>query len=621
MTVFSLFKRKAPAVAFAALLTGILTSVHTDPSLAEDKAWRHGTSLIGELKYPPGFSRFDYVNPDAPKGGTLNMSVNGSFDTLNPFLAKGDMAAGIEALIYESLMTPSLDEISSQYGLLAESVSYPDDYSSVTYRLRPEARWHDGEPVTVEDVIWSFEKSIELDPQRQFYYQHVTGAEKTGDHEVTFTFDEKNNRELPNIVGQILVLPKHWWEGTDATGKQRSIGETTLEPPLGSGPYRVSRVSPGSDLEFELVDDYWGKELPVNIGTNNFGEVKFGYFADRNAEFVAFTSGNIDYWTENKAARWAKEYDFPAANDGRITREMLENAYRTRGVMVGFVPNLRRQQFTDPRVRKALNLAFDFEDLNKTIFFDQYERIDSFFFGSELASDGLPEGKELEILETVRDKIPEEVFTQPYENPVSGNARNLRSNLREAVRLFREAGYEIRDGKMVNAETGKPFTFEILLNGPIIERVALPFAENLKKIGIEASVRTIDPAQYQNRIRGRDFDVIYTGQAQSLSPGNEQFEYWGSQSANREGSANYGGIANEAVDELIRRVVFAGDRDELIAATRALDRVLLANQYYIPSYTVLNERIAYWNHLVRPDPLPEYSVGFPTIWWSKDAAQ
>ena len=621
MTVFSLFKRKAPAVAFAALLTGILTSVHPDPSHAEDKVWRHGTSLVGELKYPPGFDRFDYVNPDAPKGGKLNMSVAGSFDTLNPFLAKGNMASGVEALIYESLMAPSLDEISSQYGLLAESVSYPDDFSSVTYRLRPEARWHDGEPVTVEDVIWSFEQSVELDPQRQFYYQHVTGAEKTGDNEVTFSFDEKNNRELPNIVGQVLVLPKHWWEGTDASGNQRSIGRTTLEPPLGSGPYRLTRVSPGADLVFERVDDYWGEDQPVNIGTNNFDEIKFSYFADDNAEFVAFTSGNIDYWSENKAARWANEFDFPAANDGRITRETLENAYRTRGLMVGFLPNLRREQFSDPRVRKALNLAFDFEELNKTIFFNQYERIDSFFFGSELASEGMPEGLELEILETVRDQVPAEIFEQPYENPVGGNARNLRSNLREAVRLFREAGYEIRDGKMVNTETGKPFTFEILLNGPIIERVALPYAENLKKIGIEASVRSIDPAQYQNRIRSRDFDVIYTGQAQSLSPGNEQFEFWGSRSADREGSANYAGIANEAVDELIRRVVFAEDRDELIAATKALDRVLLANQYYIPSYTLLAERIAYWNHLVRPDPLPEYSVGFPTIWWSKDAAQ
>ena len=272
-------------------------------------------------------------------------------------------------------------------------------------------------------------------------------------------------------------------------------------------------------------------------------------------------------------------------------------------------------------MRKALNFAFDFEELNKTIFFDQYERIDSFFFGSELASEGLPEGLELEILETVRDKIPEEVFTTPYNNPVGGNARNLRSNLREAVRLFKEAGYEIRDGKMVNVETGEPFQFEILLNGPIIERVALPYAENLRRIGIEATVRSIDPAQYQNRIRSRDFDVIYTGQAQSLSPGNEQFEYWGSQSAEREGSANYGGIADEAIDELIRRVVFAGDRDELIAATKALDRVLLAYQFYIPSYTVLTERVAYWDHLVRPDPLPEFSVGFPTLWWSKNAAE
>ncbi|MCP4319724.1 MAG: ABC transporter substrate-binding protein [Hyphomicrobiales bacterium] len=608
-------------MALAALLSGILTTIHPDPSPAEDKAWRNGTSLIGEPKYPPGFSRFDYVNPDAPKGGRLNMSVNGSFDTLNPILAKGDMAAGVEALLYERLMTNSLDEISTEYGLIAEAVSYPDDYSSVSYRLRPEARWHDGEPITVEDVIWSFEKAVELDPQRQFYYQHVTGAEKTGDHEVTFTFDEKNNRELPSIVGQLLILPKHWWEGKDASERQRSITETTLEPPLGSGPYRVSRVSPGSDLLFERVDDPWGQDLPVNVGSYNFDEINFSYFSDRNSEFVSFKAGDTDYWSENKAARWAKEYDFPAVNDGRIVRELLENRYRSFGVMVGFRPNLRREKFNDPKVRKALNLAFDFEDLNKTIFFDQYERIDSFFFGSELASEGLPEDLELEILESVRDKIPAEVFTTPYENPVGGNPQNLRTNLREAVKLFREAGYEIRGGKMVNAETGEPFKFEILLNGPIIERVALPYSENLKKIGLEATVRSIDPAQYQNRIRSRDFDVIYSGQGQTLSPGNEQFEFWGSESADREGSANYGGISDAGIDELIKRVVFATGRSELIAATRALDRVLLAHQYFIPSYTLRKDRIAYWSQLAHPDQLPKYSLGFPKIWWSKDAAQ
>lgn len=619
MTVFPLFERNTSAVALTAtLLAALFSTFPSERSFADDVTWHHGSALIGELKYPQGFKRFDYVNAQAPKGGRVNVSANGSFDSLNPILAKGEMAEGL-GFVFETLMTPSLDEIASDYGLLAEAVSYPDDYSSVTYRLRREARWHDGKPVTPEDVIWSFEKAVELDPQRQFYYKHVTGAEKTGENDVTFTFDEKNNRELPKIVGQLLILPKHWWEGTDPSGRQRSIAATTLEPPMGSGPYRISRVSPGSTLVFERVDDYWGLDLPVNVGSNNFGEVHYSYFADRNVEFEAFKAGEIDFWVENAARRWANDYTFPAARDGRIVREELENPYRSSGLMVGFIPNLRRERFRDPLVRKALNHAFDFEELNRTIFFDQYKRIDSFFYGSELASGGMPEGRVLEILESVRDKVPEEVFTTAYANPVGGDPQKLRNNLREAVKLFGEAGYEIRNGKMVNAGTGEPFTFEILLNGPIIERVALPYVENLKRIGIDAAVRSVDPAQYANRQRSRDFDVIYSGWAQSLSPGNEQFEYWGSAAADREGSANYAGIADEGIDALIDKIVFASDRDELIAATKALDRVLLAHQFVIPSYTSRVARIAYSSRLKHPDPLPTYSIGFPSIWWSADA--
>lgn len=617
MTFRIVTRPTAIAAAFAtAVFAGSLPP--WTPSLADETTWHVGTSLIGPPKYSAGFKRFDYVNPDAPKGGRINLSETGSFDTLNPILAKGETAAGL-AFVFETLMTPSMDEISAEYGLLAEAVRFPDDYGWVTYRLREEARWHDGQPVTVEDVIWSFEKAVELDPQRQFYFQHVVGAEKTADREVTFTFDEKNNRELPKILGQLQILPKHWWEGKDPSNRQRSIEETTLEPPMGSGPYRISTVSPGSTLRFERVEDYWGADLPVNIGSHNFDIIHYTYFADRNVEFEAFKAGQIDFWVENAAKRWANEYDFPAAQDGRVVREELENPYRSSGVMVGFIPNLRRDKFKDARVRKALNRAFDFEDLNRTIFFDQYKRIDSFFYGSELASQGPPEGRVLEILESVRDKVPDDVFTTPYTNPVSGNPQDLRRNLGEAVRLFKAAGYEIRNGVMVNAETGEPFTFEILLNGPIIERVALPFTENLKKIGIDATVRTIDAAQYANRYRSRDFDVIYNGWAQSLSPGNEQFEYWGSAAADRDGSANYAGIADPGVDALIEKIVFASDRDELVAATKALDRVLLAHQFVIPSYTSRVARVAYSSRLAHPEPLPTYSIGFPPIWWSKDA--
>jgi len=584
------------------------------PAAQAEPEWKHASALVGEPQYPPDFPHFDYVNVDAPKGGTLRLSETGSFDTLNPILPKGEAATGL-GLVYESLTTSSLDEISADYGLLAEALRYPDDYAWVEYRLREGARWHDGEPVTADDVVWSFNQLVELNPTQRFYYQHVVGAEAVDARTVRFTFDELNNKELPHIVGQVLVMPEHWWTGTDAQGNQRDIASSTLEPPLGSGPYRITDVSPGSTVTFSRVEDYWGAEVPVNVGKFNFGEISYTYFRDRDVEFQAFKAGEFDYWSENEAKRWATAYDFPAVEEGRIKREVLENEYRTRGILVGFVPNLRREMFQDRRVRRALNMAFDFETLNETIFFDQYERVDSFFYGTPLAHEGAPEGRELEILEQVRDQVPPEVFEGEYVNPVAGDQQALRANLREAVGLFREAGYELRDGRMVDAETGEPFEFELLLNGPIIERVALPYAEDLRKIGVTMNVRSVEPSQFVTRLRARDFDMIYSGWAQSLSPGNEQFDYFGSRAADREASRNFGGIADPAVDALIEEVVFAEDRDRLIDATRALDRVLMANQYVIPSYTARNSRIAYWNRFDHPDPLPTYSIGFPTIWW------
>lgn len=609
----------ALSVVAGAALSAAFPAMAQETEASSGREWRHGVALVGEPQYPEGFDHFDYVNPDAPKGGRLDLSQTGSYDSFNPILSRGELATGL-GLVYETLMTPSSDEVSAEYGLLAEAVSYPQDYSSVTYRLRKDARWHDGEPVTPEDVVFSFEAAVEYDPQRQFYYQHVEKAEVTGEREVTFTFDQAGNRELPQILGQLLILPRHWWEGEDPQGQARDISATTLEAPLGSGPYRIGSFNPGSSVTYERVDDYWGADLPVRVGTNNFDSIVYTYYADRNVEFTAFTSGNVDFWLENEARRWATAYDFPAAEDGRVVREEIENPYRASGQLVGFIPNLRREKFQDERVRRALNYAFDFETLNRTIFYGAYERVASYFHGTELASEGLPEGEELKILESVRDKIPPEVFTEKYENPVGGENR-LRDNLREAVRLFREAGYEIRDGVMVDAETGEPFSFEIILNGPTIERVALPFAKNLGLIGVDVSVRSLEPAQYINRVRSRNFDMIYAGWAQSLSPGNEQWEYWGSRSADREGSQNFAGIADEGVDALIRKVVYADDRETLVAATRALDRVLLAHNYVIPTYTAGTARIAYWNHLVHPDELPRYGLGFPDIWWSRKAEE
>lgn len=609
--MFQIFIRPFLIAGFFALLSSA--------GFADDKkVWEHATSLVGSPKYQEGFTHFDYVNVNAPKGGDLRLSASGSFDTINPVPAKGDLAVGL-GLTIETLMVSSLDEISSDYGLLAEALSHPDDYSSVTFRLRDNARWHDGQAVTPEDVIFSFQSAIAHDPKRKNYYKHVISAEKTGAREVTFEFDEKNNRELPHIVGQLLIHPKHWWEAKDANGKQRDISRTTLEPILGSGPYRISGVSPGSSVNFERVEDYWGKNENVNIGQNNFDNISYSYFSDRNVEFEAFKANDIDYWTENEAKRWATGYDFPAFNDGKIKKEQLPNADRSSGLMLGFIPNQRRKQFKDQRVRRALNLAYDFEEQNRTLFFDAYKRIDSYFFGSELASSGLPEGLELSILEELGSQIPDRVFTQAYKNPIGGNPQKVRANLREAIKLFKEAGYETRNGKMVNVETGEPFSFEIILNGPIIEKVALPYAQNLKKIGVDVNIRTIDPSQWVNRWRERDYDMIYYGWAQSLSPGNEQLGYWGSAAVDQPGSGNYAGISDPAIDKLIQKTIFAKDRDELVATTKALDRVLLANDYIIPSYTLRASRIAYWDKVDRLDELPKYSLGFPTVWWSKIA--
>lgn len=609
----------ASAGRVAALFLGLLVPGLAGNVCAQEPEWRHALAVIEAPKYPKGFERFSYVNPEAPKGGNINLSASGTFDSFNPVLDKGELAAGLAprlSLVTETLLKPSMDEVDAVYGLLAEAVSYPDDYAYAKFRLRPEAKWADGVPVTPEDVVFSFDKFKELNPLYSTYYSHVVKAEKTGEREVTFTFDEKNNRELPVIVGELDIVPKHWWTANGSDGKPRDISKTTLEPILGSGPYRITSFTPGAKIRYELRDDYWGKDLNVNIGYNNFASQTYTYFADLDVEFEAFRSGSVDYWAENSAMRWARSYDFPAVADGRVKRQVLDNEYKTSGVLVGFIPNMRRDMFKDARVRKALNYAFDFEELNRTIFFDQYKRVDSYFYGSELASKGLPEGKELEILKALGNDVAPDVFTQEYKNPVGGDGAKLRDNLRQALALLKEAGYELRDGKMVLASTGAPLQFEILLNGPTIERVAIPFADNLKKIGVQASVRTVDTAQYANRVRSFDYDMIYLGWAQSLNPGNEQRDYWGSTSVDQQGSRNYAGISDPGIDKLINQIIFAKDRDTLIPTVKALDRVLLAGNYTVPSYTLRSSRIAYWDKFDHAE-LPAYGIGFPSIWWSK----
>jgi len=577
--------------------------------------WRHALSLFGDIKYPADFKRFDYVNPDAPKGGIARQILIGTFDNFNVTVSgvKGSIAAAVQ-LVYEALMASSLDEVSTEYGALAESVSHPEDFSSVTYRLRAEAKWHDGKPVTADDVIFSLDAFKKHHPQYSAYYRHVVKAEKLGDREIKFTFDAPGNRELPLIVGQLTILPKHWWEGTDSEGRKRDISATTLEKPLGSGPYRIKEFVAGRSVVLERVKDHWGRDLAANIGRNNFDELRYEYFRDSTVAIEAFKGDQVDWRNENSAKNWATAYDFPAVADKRVLLEEFPN--RSSGIMQAFAMNLRRDKFRDPRVRRALNYAFDFEEMNKQIFFGQYKRISSYFDGTELASSGLPQGKELEILETVRSEVPAEVFTTAYTNPVGGSADAVRGNLREALRWLKEAGYEVRDRKLTDSKTGAPFTIELLGADPSFERVMLFFKPSLERLGIDVSVRTIDPAQYENRLRSWDFDIVVSSWGQSLSPGNEQREYWSTQAADMAGSRNIIGIKNPAIDRLIERLIFAKDRDDLVAATKALDRVLLWNHYVVPQWNYPKVRTARWDRFGRPAELPKYGQSaFPGIWW------
>jgi microcin C transport system substrate-binding protein len=584
------------------------------PSGAGDM-WRHGLSLFGDVKYPVDFKRFDYVNPDAPKGGVARQIAIGTFDNFNLAVAgvKGSIAGAV-GLIYESLMSPSLDEVSTEYGALAEAASHPEDFSSVTYRLRAQAKWHDGKPVTPEDVIFSLDAFKKHHPQYSAYYRHVVKAEKAGERDVKFTFDAPGNRELPQIVGQLVVLPKHWWEGADSEGRKRDVSATTLEKPLGCSAYRIKEFVPGRSVVLERVKDHWGRDLNVNIGRNNFDELRYEYFRDTTVALEAFKGDQVDWRLENSAKNWATAYDFPAVTEKRVLLEEFPN--RSSGIMQAFALNVRRDKFSDSRVRRALNFAFDFEEMNKQIFFNQYKRISSYFDGTELASSGLPQGKELEILETVRPQVPPEVFTTAYTNPVGGSPEAVRDNLREALRLLKEAGYEVRDRKLVDAKNGAQFSLELLGEDPSFERVMLFFKPSLERLGIAVSVRTIDPTQYENRLRSWDFDVVVSSWPESLSPGNEQREFWGSQAADMAGSRNIVGIKNPAIDKLIERVIFTKDREDLVAATKALDRVLLWNHYVVPQWNYPKVRTARWDRFGRPSELPKYGLsGFPALWW------
>ena len=577
-------------------------------------AWHHGASPFGDLKYPSGFTQFDYVNAKAPKGGAARQIALGTYDNFNIVVdgVKGTLALGLD-LNYDTLLVPALDEVSSSYGLLAE-VSFSEDFSAISYRLRADAKWHDGTSITPEDVIFSFATFKKLSPQAAANFRRIVKVQKSGAREVTFTVDRPGDRGLPQVLGQLTILPKAWWEGTDKDGNKRDIELTTLEPPLGSGPYRIREFTPGRSIVYERVHDYWGHAINVNIGRNNFDELRFEYFRDGTAALEAFKADAIDWRIENSAKDWATAYDFPAVADKRVLLE--EFPINNVGVMQAFAFNTRRDKFRDPRVRLAFNYAFDFEEMNRQIFYGQYKRITSYFEGTDLASSGLPTDRELELLETVRDKVPPEVFTKAYSNPVGGNPTTVRKNLLEATRLLRDAGYSIHDQLLVDSKSGEPFAVEFLSSYPILERVFLFYKPSLERLGITVSVRTVDEAQYENRLRSWDFDVVTYAWGEARLPGSELRDYWGSEAAAQPGSRNVIGIENPAVDALIRLVLLAKHYDNLVAAVRALDRVLLWNHYVVPQWSYNKLRVARWDRFSHPDPLPKYGIsGFPSLWW------
>ena len=604
------------ALAFVAILAAGGPSKAQDAEPAGEPVWRTTSSLIDPDAERQPFERYSYVNPDAPKGGTLNSGAFGTFDSFNPFIVRGTVAAGFTqfgGLLWDTLMQQSLEDPGTSHGLVAEAFSYPDDYSSATYRLHPDARWHDGEPITTEDVIWSFEVLKEISPLYNRYYANVTTAEAVSEREVKFTFDQTGNRELPHIMGDLTVLPKHWFEGTDAQGRQRDVRQPTLETPLGSGPYRVASFDAGSRITWERVEDYWGADLPVNVGRNNFDRMVYTYFQDDNAEFLAFTKGGIeDVRRELSTRRWASEYTFPALQRG----DVIQREFESGGVeaMQAFSFNMRLPRFQDRRVRQALTHVYNFEEQNRLQFFGLNERFGSYFQKSELASSGLPEGRELEILEAFRDDLPPEVFTEEFALPVFDGPQAERENLREAVRLFQEAGWTIQGGRMVN-EAGEQFRIEFLGSSPTSEVIAGGYIANLRRIGIDATLRIVDSSQYIQRFQAFDFEAVTARFAQSESPGNEQRDYWSSQAADIQGSRNVAGIKDPVVDALVDQIIFADDREDLVATVRALDRVLLWNFYNVPQYYQPTMRYAYWNKFGIPDEQPEY-LGIDTMsWW------
>ena len=579
----------------------------------------HALALVGTPSLPRDFTHFPWVQPDAPKGGEIALTALGSFDSFNPFILRGTSAVGLLSgmgvgNVYDSLLARNGDEQTAEYGHLVETIELPADRRGVAFELREAARWHDGRPVTAEDVVWTFNAlRTQGRPFYRAYWGDVTEAVAESPKRVVFRFRTDENRELAMILGDIAVLPKHWWEGRD-------FSRPSLDVPLGSGPYRIERFEPNRSVVYRRVPDYWGANLPTVRGMHNFDVIRFEYFRDTTVAFEAFKAGQIDFRTENVARDWATGYDFPAARRGLVRREEIAHEIPT-GIQC-FAMNLRRPLFQDARVRRALIEVFDFEWMNTNLFFNAYTRTTSYFSNSDFAATGLPQGREREILDRFRGRIPDAVFNEEYRLPVTDGSGNNREGARRALGLLREAGWTVRDRRLVNAQ-GQRFEFEILLSSATFERVALPFTQWLERVGIAARVRTVDPAQYQVRMDNFDYDMTVDVIGQGFSPGNEQRDYFTCAKARENGSQNIAGFCDPVLDELVELVISAPDRDELVARTRAMDRVLQHGNYVIPNWHSRTFRVAHWDRFGRPARNPRYSLGFPTAWFldaAKDAA-
>ena len=567
----------------------------------------HAIAMHGEPKYNKDFLSVEYVSNSAVKGGNIVRSSIGNYDTFNPFTLKGNSAAGI-GLLYESLTVSSSDEAFTEYGLLAKQIEWPEDRSWVAFTLRDEAVWHDGKKISSDDVVWTFNTLMEKGhPFYKYYYGDVSEVIKISENKVKFIFSTNTNKELPLIVGQLPVLPKHYWE-------DKNFEETTLDIPIGSGPYKIKSFDAGRSITYELNIDYWAFKnniVPIKVGKDNIGTIRYDYYKDRCVEREAFKSCEIDFFSENTSKEWATGYDINAVEQGLIKKELI--SHENPQGMQAFAFNTRKEIFKDKRVRKALSYAFDFEWTNKNLFYGAYKRTDSFFENSELASNGLPSKEELAYLNPYMDVLPNEIFNAQYNNPKTDGSGFIRNQLQEATKLIKDAGWILQNGKLTNSK-GEPFEFEILLVSPAFERIVLPFIDNLEKLGIKASLRTIDSSQYQKRIESFDFDMIVFTFSQSLSPGNEQRNFWGSDAADTNGSRNVIGIKNDVIDILIEKLINAKDREDLITITKALDRVLLWNYYVIPQWHISAYRVLYWDMFNQPNKKPKYSLGFDT-WW------